>query len=168
MLMSDRLLAALVEVERHVGRLGWDQPARLFALVKTADLIAAEPHLAEQLKAAASDGFSSVEQETFRPGADLAEALAQIAWPPAVTGCVLSLERAFLPADAESELPDDLDQAAQIVAEHPDRLELRVVVGVTRDGLRHGVARVRDGEGELLGGSDLVPALADALAHTFE
>ena len=32
---TERLLAALVEIERFVGRAGWDQPARLFALVPT-------------------------------------------------------------------------------------------------------------------------------------
>ena len=33
--MSDpsRLIAVLLDIERHVGELGWDQPARLFALV---------------------------------------------------------------------------------------------------------------------------------------
>lgn len=166
--MSEALLAALVEVERHVGRIGWDQPARLFALVRTADLIAAEPHLAEQLQAASADGFSSVEQDEFHGGEDLAETLAGISWPSAVTGCALSLERAFLPADAEADLPEDTELAATVVAEHPRRLDLRLVVGVTRDGQRHGVARVRGDEGELLGGADLVPVLAEVLAHTFE
>lgn len=166
--MSDALAAALVEVERHVGRLGWDQPARLFALVRTTDLLAAEPSLAEHLSGGFSDGYSSIEQEDFRPGSDLAETLARIAWPPTVAGCALALERAFLPADAETELPDDPDAAVRAVAEHPRRLDLRVVVGVTRDGQRHGVARVRGADGELLGGADLVPALAAALAHTLE
>ena len=46
---SDALIAGLMDIERHVGGLGWDQPARLFALVPTAELIAAEPHLAEHL-----------------------------------------------------------------------------------------------------------------------
>ena len=46
---SDALIAALMEIERHVGGVGWDQPARLFALVPTADLVAAEPQLAEHL-----------------------------------------------------------------------------------------------------------------------
>ncbi len=166
--MSDALVAALVEVERHVGRLGWDQPARLFALVPTAELIAAEPSLADHLSAAMPDGFSSIEQEDFHPGADLAETLARIAWPETVAGCVLAVERAFLPADAEAELPDDPDAAARLVAEHPQRLDLRVVVGVTRNGSSHGVARVRSEDGELLSGADLVPALAAALAHTLE
>lgn len=166
--MDDALVAALVEVERHVSGLGWDQPARLFALVPTAALLAAEPSLAEHLSAGSPDGYSLIEQEAFRQGDDLAETLARIAWPATVAGCALALERAFLPADAEVDLPGDPDAAALAVAEHPGRLDLRVVVGVTRDGERHGVARVRGQGGELLGGPDLVPALADALAHTLE
>jgi hypothetical protein len=167
MLVSDNLVAALVEVERHVGRYGWDQPARLFALVNTSELIAAEPSLAEQLTGP-EDGYSSIEQEDFRPGEDLAETLAGIAWPETVAGCILAVERAFLPADAEEELPEDPDAAALAVAAHPRRLDLRVIVGVTRDGASHGLARVRGEDGDLLGGADLVPALAAALAHTLE
>lgn len=166
--MTDALIAALIEVERHVGRLGWDQPARLFALVPTAELILAEPSLAEHLSGAPRDGLSSIEQEEFRPGSDLAEALSRISWPATVQGCVLALERAFVPASAEVELPQDPDAAARAVAEHPQRMDLRVVVGVTRDGQRHGVARVRGEDGDLLAGADLVPALAMALAHTLE
>ncbi len=166
--MSDALVAALLEVERHVGRLGWDQPARLFALVPTAELLAAEPSLAGHLSGANPDGYSSIEQEDFHPGSDLAEGLARIAWPPTVAGCALALERAFLPADAEADLPHDPDAAARLVAEHPRRLDLRVVVGVTRQGSSHGVARVRGEDGDLLSGADLVPALAAALAHTLE
>nr|WP_300150367.1 PPA1309 family protein [Propionicimonas sp.] len=165
---DDALVAALVEVERHVGRLGWDQPARLFALVPTAELLRAEPSLAEHISGGVPDGFTSIEQEEFHPGTDLADALGRIAWPPAVAGCVLAIERSFLPADAEGDLPDDPDAAAIAVAAHPRRLDLRVVVGVTRDGRSHGVARVRGDDGELLAGAELVPALAAALAHTLE
>ena len=32
------LQRVLLEIEGHVGRLGWDQPARLFALVNTDEL----------------------------------------------------------------------------------------------------------------------------------
>jgi hypothetical protein len=165
--VTDALVAALLEVERHVGRSGWDQPVRLFALVRTGDLIVAEPSLADQLTGA-PDGYSSIEQEDFHPGDDLAQTLAGIAWPDSVAGCVLALERAFLPADAEIDLPEDPDAAALVVAAHPRRLDLRVVVGVSRDGATHGVARVRGENGDLLGGTDLVPALAAALAHTLE
>ena len=166
--MNEVLVAALVEVERHVGRSGWDQPARIFALVPTREFIAAEPSLAAQFAAANPDGFTSIEQDDFHAGDDLAETLARLVWPPTVTGCVLALERAFLPADAEAQLPDDPSQAAQVVAEHPRRLDLRVVVGVTRDGARHAVARIRSAEQELLEGAELVPALADALSHTLD
>lgn len=166
--MTDDLIAALVEVERHVGRLGWDQPARLFALVRTSELLAAEPGLAAHLSGATPDGYTSIEQDGFHPGTDLAEALARITWPESVTGCALAVERSFLPADAEVDLPADPDAAARAVAAHPRRMDLRVVVGVTRAGQRHGLARVKGEDGDLLGGGDLVPALAQALAHTLE
>ena len=48
--MNDALVAALLEIERHVGHGGWDAPARLFALVPTEQLLAAEPSLAAQLE----------------------------------------------------------------------------------------------------------------------
>lgn len=166
--MTDALTAALIEVERHIGRSGWDQPARLFALVRTSELIAAEPTLAEQLSRLPGDGFTSIEQEEFVAGDDLAETLARIAWPPTVAGCVLAVERAFLPSEVEHELPDDPAAAASFVAEHPRRLDLRVVVGATRDGAQHGVARIRSAAEELIGGADLVPALAAALSRTLD
>lgn len=166
--MSDALIAALLEVERHVGRLGWDQPARLFSLVRTTDLLAAEPSLAQHLAGATPDGFSSIEQEDFRSGADLGETLARMAWPTTVAGCALALERVFLPSGADVGLPEDPDAAAALVANHPQRMDLRVVVGATRDGRRHAVARVRGEDSHLLSDPDLVPALADALAHTLE
>lgn len=166
--MSEALTAALIEVERFVGRSGWDQPARLFALVRTEELIASEPGLAEHLSGALPDGFTSIEQEEFSAGADLGLTLAGIAWPMTVAGCALALERVFVPPEVESELPEDPAEAARVVAGHSKRIDLRVVVGVTRDGARHGVARVRGNEGELVGGADLVPALADSLARTLE
>ena len=36
------LAAAVLEIEQHIARAGWDQPARLYALVDTADLVAAQ------------------------------------------------------------------------------------------------------------------------------
>ena len=101
------LTAALLDIERFIAQSGWDQPARLFALVATDDLIAAEPTLAAQLQLRGStDGapegsLTSIEQEDFVIDHDLAETLAQIMWPQTVQGSALALERAFLPADAE-------------------------------------------------------------------
>ena len=163
---NDALIAALVEIEHHVGRLGWDQPARLFALVRTDELVAAEPALAEHLTVTAPDALSSIEQEDFHEGDDLQTTLERIQWSPAVTGCALSVERSFVPGGDETDLPDDPEEAARAVATHPHRQDLRVVVGVLRDGSSHGVGRVRTHPDDLVGGPDLAPGLARILAGT--
>ena len=168
--VPDALVAALLEIERHVANLGWDQPARLFALVPTAELIAAEPQLAEHLTGGTEprpDQFSAIEQEGFNGAADLGEALARIAWPPTVAGVALSLERLFLPGDAETGLAAGA-AASEQVRTHPAREEIRVVVGALRSGDAYGVARVRSHPDELLSGADLVPGLASALARTLD
>jgi hypothetical protein len=73
-----------------------------------------------------------------------------------------------LPPEAEEEMPDDDVEAW--VAEHPQREDVRVVVGVLRDGSRYSALRLRkhDDPDEVLSAPDLVPALADALAATLE
>jgi hypothetical protein len=169
---AEALIAALLELERHVGEGGWDQPPRLFALVATDAVIAAEPELAVQLGLRGSaegghpDALTAIEQDHFEPTEDLLSDLSTIFWPDAVHGCALSLESTFLPADAEADIPDDPDEAREYVAGHQQRQEMRVVVGVDRDDHRHGVARVRSDSGELIGAPDLVPGLTEALAHT--
>jgi len=171
---SDALVAALIELERHVGGGGWDQPPRLFALVNTDAMIAAEPQLADQLGLVGSadgahpDALTAVEQDHFRPSEDLLQDLSVIFWPETVHGCALCLESTFLPPDAEADIPDDPELATQYVASHADRLELRVVMGVDRDGNTHGVARLRSDPDELLGSEDLVPGLTEALRRTLE
>lgn len=166
--LNEVLTAVLIEVEHHVGRSGWDQPARLFALVRTSELIASEPGLAEHLGNGPQDGYTAIEQEEFVAGSDLAETLEGITWPATVAGCALVVERSFVPPEAEGDLPEDPELAARAVAEHPDRLDLRVVVGVTRDGGQHGIARIRGAEQDLMGGADLVPALTSALSRTLD
>ncbi len=169
---SDALVAALADLERHVGTAGWDQPARLFALVRTDDLLAAEPRLATELGLRGStaggpaDALTAVEQEGFTAGPDLLDDLARVAWPDTVQGCAVSVERSFLPAGLEDELPAGETAAADYVHEHPQRQDVRIVVGADRSGARHGVARVASQPGELLSADDLVPGLALALAHT--
>lgn len=167
---SDALVAGLMEIERHVGTLGWDQPARLFALVPTRDLISAEPHLAEHLAGGiepTADHLSAIEQEGFAGGTDLGDALARISWPATVLGVALSLERFFLPGAADEHLPSG-PAADDHVRTDPARQEIRVVVGVLRAGDSYGVARIRSHADELLSGSDLVPGLAAALARTLD
>ncbi|MBP8921064.1 MAG: PPA1309 family protein [Micropruina sp.] len=164
----DALVAALMEIERHVAGVGWDQPARLFALVPTTELIAAEPQLADHLTGGAeppAGQLSAIEQDGFAQGAELGEALARITWPETVAGVALSLERLFLAGDAEvAPGPGAVEQ----VREHPDRHEIRVVVGVLRGGEGYGVARIRSHPEDLLSGTDLVPGLTAALAHTLD
>ncbi len=165
---EDALVAALMEIERHVSSQGWDQPARLFALVRTDVLIDSEPSLAEHLTQGSPDGLSSIEQEDFRSGDDLLTTLAKIAWPATVSGCAVAVERVFLPASLEEQIPEDPDLAADFVAHHEQRQDVRVVVGALRDGTVHGVARLVSAPDELLGGTDLVPGLAKACLETLQ
>lgn len=169
---ADALLAALLELERHVARDGWDSPPRLFALVLTDVLAAAEPDLGRELglRTTADGGpaaaLTAVEQDEFASTGDLVEDLAGLEWPETVFGCALATVRTFLPAAYEADLPADAVAAAAVVADHPQRQEIRVVVGVDRAGNRHGVGRLASAPEELLGAPELVPGLLSALAHT--
>jgi hypothetical protein len=173
-LASSPLTRAVLEIDEYASGLGWDQPARLFALVDTARLRADEPGLAERLGLGEENtgGLTPVEQDELPPGTPLDEFLATIAWPDVIAGCALTVERLMLPPTAESSIPEGLDDTAlaKWVAEHPERQEVRMTVAVLRDGARESALRLRekDSPTEVLTGSDLVPGLADALAATFE
>lgn len=171
--MADQqaLETVCLDIERHVSSLGWDQPARLFALVDTAQLVAAEPHIEAALGADVSrqpGHLTAIEQDEFHAGGDLAADLERIAWPEAVVGCALAVERVFVPPAAESDIPEDPDAAADFVNTHPLREDVRVVVAVNRGGDVQGIARLKSAPEELLIGSGLVPGLARALARTLE
>ncbi|MGP3951988.1 PPA1309 family protein [Streptomyces sp. 7N604] len=167
------LTRAVLEIDEYAAGLGWDQPARLFALVDTDQLRAQEPGLAAQLGIDndAEATLTPVEQDELPRGAPLDEFLATIAWPDAVVGCALTVERLMLPPSAEASVPEGMDegQLTKWVAEHPDRQEVRMTVAVLRDGARETALRLRekDSPTEVLTGSDLVPGLAEALAATF-
>ncbi|MFE0136117.1 PPA1309 family protein [Streptomyces sp. NPDC059037] len=168
------LTRAVLEIDEYASGLGWDRPARLFALVDTARLRTQEPGLASQLGLDASQedtGLTPIEQEELPEGKPLDEFLGTIAWPDAVAGCALTVERMMLPPSAETSVPEGLSEGklAKWVAEHPDRQEVRMTVAVLRDGARESALRLRekDSATEVLTGSDLVPGLADALAATF-
>ncbi len=165
--MADRLIASLMDIERHVSALGWDQPARLFALVTTKTLLEVEPQLRGRVPEANEDALTAIEQDEFVATDNLFDKLASIFWPDTVEGCAIALERAFLPAEFEEDVPDDPDAAAEFVANHPSKSDVRVAVGVLRDGTRHGLARLASNPEDLLGATDLVPGLADALLDTF-
>ncbi|MCX4971555.1 PPA1309 family protein [Streptomyces sp. NBC_00620] len=168
------LTRAVLEIDEYASGLGWDQPARLFALVDTARLRAQEPGLAAQLglqDEPETTGLTPIEQDEVPANKPLDEFLGTIAWPDAVVGCALTVERLMLPPSAEASVPEGLSQKklTKWVAEHPDRQEVRMTVGVLRDGTRDSALRLRekDAPTEVLTGSGLVPGLAEALSATF-
>ena len=72
----DPLSVAALDIERHVAASGWDQPPRLFALVRTAALLEREPQLRAGLAPAdlVPGALTAVE-----PRGRLADALAAVA-----------------------------------------------------------------------------------------
>jgi hypothetical protein len=165
------LATAVLEIEAHVGRDGWDQPARLYALVDTATLVAQEPALAAamEIDGPGDDGsFTPIEQDGLPPGQTLEDALPTIAWPPSVSGCAAVIERLVLPPGVDDEIPDDPTAAELFAREHPDRQEVRMVAGVTRAGASYCALRLRahDDEQSVVNGTELVPGLLDLLHAT--
>ncbi|GIG26328.1 PPA1309 family protein [Cellulomonas denverensis] len=169
------LAQAVVEIERHVASGGWDGPVRVFALVRTASALAAEPALAGQLPpevlAAASadpEHLTSVEQEGLPASDDLEGLLGAIAWPETVDGAAITVERVVLPPEAEESLPEDPQQAVAALMAHPDRQDVRLAVGVLRDGSSWCAIRQRalDADQAVGQGPDAVPGLIEALRAT--
>ena len=182
----DQTLARCVrEVIDHVDADGWGGPPRMFGLVPTALLAAAEPTLLDQLEDGAQ--LTPVEQEAFPDDIDggspaLDEFLATTSWPDSVVGCVLVQEIVVLPPTAESDVlasaatTTGADAAARAAAlAHPDRREARLIAGVLRDGPSVSVLQLRPdedadpfGEMDLRTSDDLAPNLVNALYATFD
>lgn len=152
---------AVTEVESFADDGGWDGPRQLFALVPTAELLAHEPGLVGQIgpdpeaepEATApgddTPAYTPVEQGEI-PGDSLADALAKIAWPDEIDGCVLVVE---------------------IMVRNGDQLaEGRLAVGVMR-GVTGGDCALRwrhAPDGPVTFSPDLAPDLVAALHATFE
>lgn len=166
---ASNLEALIREVEDHVASAGWDQPVRLFALVPTVSLLAANPELADGLGISSEMPLTSVEQE-IEDALELDELLATIAWPEDVAGVIVVLERIVLPPSAESDLPaTDESALVQAAADHPERRDVRIVSAVLRTGenlnaLRH---RTHDSADAVAVAPDLVSRLNAAVASTF-
>ncbi|MFG1791405.1 PPA1309 family protein [Nocardia sp. NPDC049149] len=189
-LHAELVLARSVrEVAEFVDAEGWGKPPQMFALVPTADLVAAQPELLDELDEGAE--LTPVAQELFPDdvtGGSMAldEILATMSWPPAVLGCVLVQEIVVLPPDAESALDDALvplladheaaDAAARAAAEaHPDRREARLFAAVLREGASLSLLQVRPEDDadefadmDLRTYPNLAPNLIDALHATLE
>jgi len=157
------------EVEDHVASGGWDQPTRLFALVPTAALMAANPELVTELGLSSELPLTSVEQE-LEDSLELEELLGTIAWPDDVQGAIVVLERIVLPPSAESELPAESDsELVQAASGHPDRRDVRIVSAVLRSGENLNALRYRthDTAEQVAVAANLVGRLNDSLAATF-
>lgn len=168
---SNALEAALREVESHAASEGWDQQARLYALVPTVELLDREPRLAEAIESPEhlpEGHLTPVEQEIPADGPALEQLLESVEWPEAVLGCAAVLERLVLPPDAEGALPDEDAAAAEFARDHPERQEVRIAAGALRGGAAYSVLRLRshDDERSVVGGPDLVPALLHLLTAT--
>ncbi|MCW2948754.1 MAG: hypothetical protein JWR24_5471 [Actinoallomurus sp.] len=157
----------VLDLERHASGAGWDAMPRLYALVEAPELHEREPELAQQLGVPnLPDRIAALEQPELPADRPIDEVLGGIEWPERVKGCVLVMERILLPETAEDDMPDE--DPVTWASEHPGREDIRLVVGVLRDGSRHSAMRLRghDSDDQVLSGPQLVPGLADALAST--
>jgi hypothetical protein len=167
------LRAAVREIEQHAAEAGWDEPARLYALVPTSDLLAREPALAAAMgidEASAAGSLTPVEQDTVPVDRPLEAVLGEIVWPAEVFGCAAVVERLVLPPSADTAMPPDPEQAAAFAAEHPEREDVRIVAAATRAGSTYCALRLRSRDDALsvLESDDLVPALLELLRSTLE
>lgn len=167
------LRTAVREIEGYAAEAGWDQPARLFALVPTADLLAREPGLAEALGVdtdAPADALTPVEQEPLPGDRPVEDVLAEIMWPAEVQGCAAVVERLVLPPSADDTVPDDPEAAQTFAEEHPDREEVRIVAAAVRGGSTYCALRLRsrDDPLDVVESPDLVPALLELLSGTLQ
>lgn len=151
--VESALRAAVVEVESHVAREGWDQPMRLFAIVPTRLVRAANPELVLN----DDREYASVEQDSG--GADVVALLETIEWDDDVVGAIVVMERVVVDGDAAT-----LDDP-EVGPQH----ELRLACGVLRDGTSLVALRLRehDADDDVAVGSDLAPELGQLLLASF-
>lgn len=162
------LASCAVDTERHVAAAGWDQPPRLFAIARNGDLARREPALAPQLAGVDPDAYSTIEQEGLPATSSLESILGRLAWPDEVDGVALAVERVVVPPAAELDLPQDPEQAAEVLSAHPDRQDVRLLVAVLRDGEAVCLLRQRahDSDDKVAIGNDIAPGLVEGLRAT--
>lgn len=165
------LAEAVREVERDASGRGWDAPVAVYSLVRSADLVAANPEMAGELPegaAADPEHLTAIIQEGLPEADTLEDLLAQLAWPETVAGTAVVVERIVVPPEAEAGMPADPDAGLQFLMSHPQRQDVRIAAGVLRSGeswcaLR---SRANDDDSAVGGGPDAVPGLVEALAAT--
>lgn len=181
---AQTLARSVHEVIDHVDADGWGSGPRMFGLVPTALIAAAEPTLLDQLE----DGseLTPVEQDAFPDDVDggspaLDEFLSTMSWPESIVGCILVQEIVVLPPSAEHDVlaptsTTDADAAARTAAlAHPEKREARLIVGVLRDGPSRSLLQLRPeedddpfGEMDLRTSGNLAPHLVNALYDTLD
>lgn len=166
------LAQAVREIEQHVAGDGWDQPGRIYALVDTDAFIAAQPGVASLMGITSGEGpgLTPIEQDDLPAGTAVESVLETLEWPEAVLGAAVVVERLVLPPAADSEIPEDPAAAQEFALNHPDRQEVRMVAGATREGLTHCQLRLRSHDDDLsvIDGTALVPGLLQLLLATLD
>lgn len=169
------LATEIVSLERHVAAAGWDAPIRVFALVHTAQALVDTPSLAEEippeaLAQAEQDpaALLAIEQEGLPQAPNLEALLAQLAWPETVHGVAIAVEQFVVPPEAEEGLGGDAQAKVDALLAHPDRDDVRIVVGVLRSGESWCALRYRshDADDQVAQSSAAVPGLIEALQAT--
>ena len=152
---------------------GWDQPPRLFALVRTATCSSREPQLLAQPDRPtrrSRGALTAIEQEGLPRDLDLESLLGRIAWPADVDGCAFAVERVVVPPDAERDLPSDPDAAVEALAAAPGppgRAAARRGAARRRPSICLLRQRAHDADDAVATGTDLAPGLVAALQATF-
>ncbi|MDO5701146.1 MAG: PPA1309 family protein [Bowdeniella nasicola] len=159
------------EIDTHLTAIPWDGQVYLFALIRTAEALASDPAFAAEapahVRAEAEENpehLTAVVQDNLPAVETTEELLATIAWPQAVHGAAIALERIVLPPQAEAEL--GANPSPEDYLTHPDREDVRMVVSALRTGETWSVIRMRHHDDEVLGGANLVPQLTEALHAT--
>ena len=167
------LKETVLEIERECAKAGWSRGIVLYALVPTADVIESAPEMAAALADKSPSSLTAIEQEEVELTGKIEDFLGTISWSAEVFGAALVLERLIVneepPSNLVGELAGELEgeALASWVNEHGQ--EVRMVVGVLRDGSQECVMRMRayDDENAIMAGPDLLPGMAEALALTF-
>lgn len=161
------LAAAVLEVARHVGSAPLPVP-RLFALARSAELMAASPALASLLGAEGASPQDDLHLTPIdldeggeggaRPATDPLAALEAVQWPDLAAGGAIACD---LPPSAWFVRDPESGTAL------PDGKPLRVVVAALADGTTWSAVQ-RDGEDNYVLGAALLPEIARALVQTLQ
>jgi hypothetical protein len=162
---TDELTSAVVETARHSAPEPWDQPPRLYALVRRAALASFDEHLPAGIKDAQPGSLIPIEQDPL-PEGEPAEVLAGIRWPEEVVGCVL-VTGVVIP-DPGPDASSDAAAGKHAAAGRPEQRQGRLTVGILREPTdRYKCCLQLQGEEDLIIHEDLADELVTALLGTF-